>query len=109
MGKPMVVRTWEQARKAKTLDRVVIATDDERIADVCRKAGAEVIMTSNTCPNGEHPYKLPFCSLHVAFRLASCWRYGSKGLRQGGSRARQGAGFSNHALLIVTLTSNLYA
>lgn len=53
LGKPMVVRTWEQAKKAKRLDRVVIATDDDRIADVCRKAGAEVIMTSKTCPNGK--------------------------------------------------------
>ncbi len=52
LGKPMVVRTWQQAQKASSLDRVVIATDDERIADVCRKAGAEVIMTSKTCPNG---------------------------------------------------------
>lgn len=52
LGKPMVVRTWEQAKKARKLDRVVIATDDDRIASVCRKAGAEVIMTSNTCPNG---------------------------------------------------------
>ena len=48
----MVIRTWEQAKKASSLDRVVIATDDERIAAVCRKAGAEVIMTSEACPNG---------------------------------------------------------
>ncbi|KAK9836969.1 hypothetical protein WJX81_003136 [Elliptochloris bilobata] len=52
LGKPMVVRTWEQACKARTLDAVVVATDDDRIADVCRRAGARVVMTSETCANG---------------------------------------------------------
>lgn len=55
LGMPMVVRTWQQAKKANSLDQVVIATDDERIADVCRKAGAQVIMTSKSCPNGVRP------------------------------------------------------
>jgi 3-deoxy-manno-octulosonate cytidylyltransferase (CMP-KDO synthetase) len=32
----------------------VVATDDERIAEVCRAAGAQVVMTSDSCPNGEH-------------------------------------------------------
>ncbi|CAL8471994.1 g11536 [Coccomyxa elongata] len=52
LGKPMVVHTWEQACKATTLQKVVVATDDERIASACRKAGAEVVMTSSECPNG---------------------------------------------------------
>lgn len=42
-----------QACKAKTLDAVVVATDDDRIADVCRQAGAQVVMTNPDCPNGE--------------------------------------------------------
>lgn len=48
----MVVRTWEQASKATTLQKVVVATDDERIAEACRQAGAEVVMTSSECRNG---------------------------------------------------------
>jgi CMP-2-keto-3-deoxyoctulosonic acid synthetase len=52
LGKPMILRTYEQATKAKKLDAVVVATDDERIAEVCRRAGAEVVMTSEDCPNG---------------------------------------------------------
>lgn len=52
LGKPMVVRTWEQAKKASSLDAVVVATDDKRVADACRKAGADVVMTSSDCPNG---------------------------------------------------------
>jgi len=31
---------------------VVVATDDERIAECCRGFGADVIMTSASCPNG---------------------------------------------------------
>ena len=53
MGKPMIVRTYLQAKKALSLDRLVVATDDQRIALVCEAAGAEVIMTSRDCENGE--------------------------------------------------------
>lgn len=45
-GVPMVVRVWRQASKARSLSRVVVATDDERIAVPVREAGAEAIMTS---------------------------------------------------------------
>ena len=58
LGKPMVVRTWEQALKATTLSKVVVATDSEQIAETCRAAGAEVVMTSDACPNGP-----PLCPL----------------------------------------------
>ncbi|XP_059661518.1 3-deoxy-manno-octulosonate cytidylyltransferase, mitochondrial [Cornus florida] len=52
LGKPMIQRTWERAKLASTLDRVVVATDDEKIADCCRGFGADVIMTSESCSNG---------------------------------------------------------
>lgn len=52
-GKPMIVRTYEQAKLATSLDALVVATDDERIAETCRAAGAQVVMTSQSCPNGE--------------------------------------------------------
>ena len=42
-----------QACKAQTLDAVVIATDDERVAEVCRASGARVVMTHPDCANGE--------------------------------------------------------
>ncbi len=35
-GVPMIVRVWRQASKARFLERVIVATDDERIA---RRAG----------------------------------------------------------------------
>ncbi|KAJ0971841.1 hypothetical protein J5N97_019800 [Dioscorea zingiberensis] len=52
LGKPMIQRTWERAKLASTLDRVVVATDDEKIAECCRGFGADVIMTSESCKNG---------------------------------------------------------
>jgi 3-deoxy-manno-octulosonate cytidylyltransferase (CMP-KDO synthetase) len=51
-GLPMVRRVWEGARSAKTLRAVFVATDDERIADVCRDFGAEVVMTRADHPTG---------------------------------------------------------
>ena len=46
-GKPMVWYVYQQAKKAKKLDDVVVATDDQRIADVCIKYGMNYIMTSD--------------------------------------------------------------
>jgi 3-deoxy-manno-octulosonate cytidylyltransferase (CMP-KDO synthetase) len=43
-GKPMVEHVWRQAKKSRAT-RVVIATDDVRIVEVCRGFGAEVLMT----------------------------------------------------------------
>ncbi|KAG9153461.1 hypothetical protein Leryth_025985 [Lithospermum erythrorhizon] len=46
------MRTWERAMTASTLERVVVATDDEKITECCRGFGAAVIMMSESCPNG---------------------------------------------------------
>jgi len=43
-GQPMIRRVWEQARKSGAA-RVVVATDDARIVEVCRGFGAEVLLT----------------------------------------------------------------
>ncbi len=51
-GVPMIVRVWQQTRKASLLHRVLIATDDERIANVVRAAGGEVEMTASSHPSG---------------------------------------------------------
>jgi 3-deoxy-manno-octulosonate cytidylyltransferase (CMP-KDO synthetase) len=44
-GMPMIQRVWRGARSAKSLERVIVATDDARIADACRAFGAEVALT----------------------------------------------------------------
>ena len=51
-AKPLVRRAWEAARAAEGVDRVVVATDDERIAQAARGFGAEVAMTPASCANG---------------------------------------------------------
>jgi len=51
-GVPMVQRVWERARTAKRLREVIVATDDERIAEACRGFGAPVVMTSDDHPTG---------------------------------------------------------
>jgi 3-deoxy-manno-octulosonate cytidylyltransferase (CMP-KDO synthetase) len=47
LGVPMIRRVWEGASRAKHLRNVIIATDDDRIASVCREFGAEVAMTNS--------------------------------------------------------------
>ena len=44
-GKPMILWVAEKAQAAHFADDMCIATDDERIAKVCRDAGYEVVMT----------------------------------------------------------------
>ncbi|RED97497.1 3-deoxy-manno-octulosonate cytidylyltransferase [Marinoscillum furvescens] len=51
-GKPMIRRVYEQAVQSKLLARVVVATDDHRIADEITHIGGNVLMTSSTHRNG---------------------------------------------------------
>ena len=45
-GKPLLRRVWERCGKARSLDSVIIATDDMRIAHAAFDWGAEVALTS---------------------------------------------------------------
>ena len=51
-GKPMVQHVWERVREARSVDRVLVATDDERIAAVVRGFGGEAAMTSSAHATG---------------------------------------------------------
>lgn len=51
-GIPMIVRTYNQVIKACSSERVYVATDDERIQEVCDRYGIQVIMTSSDCLTG---------------------------------------------------------
>lgn len=48
----LIRRSWDAACRVSGVDRVVVATDDERIAKASRGFGAEVVMTPETCRNG---------------------------------------------------------
>jgi 3-deoxy-manno-octulosonate cytidylyltransferase (CMP-KDO synthetase) len=50
--KTLIRRSWEAAISVKGIDRVVVATDDARIADHAAGFGAEVVMTSSDARNG---------------------------------------------------------
>jgi 3-deoxy-manno-octulosonate cytidylyltransferase (CMP-KDO synthetase) len=45
-GKPMVRHVYERVRAATRVDRVLVATDDARIADAVRAFEGEVVMTA---------------------------------------------------------------
>jgi len=42
LGRPMIVRAIETARKSRSVDRVIVSTDDTEIADIARAGGADV-------------------------------------------------------------------
>ena len=48
-GEPMIAHVVRRASEAKTVDHVIVATDDERIAEAAAAVGAEAVIT------GEHP------------------------------------------------------
>ncbi len=51
-GKSMIQRVYEQASKSNSLSKVVVATDDERIATEVERFGGEYIMTAATHQSG---------------------------------------------------------
>ncbi len=44
-GKPLIEWVYLSCKKSRTLDKLIIATDDERIAEAARNFGAEVFMS----------------------------------------------------------------
>ena len=51
-AKSLIQRSWEAAMQVNGVDRVVVATDDDRIKAASEAFGAEVVMTSSDCQNG---------------------------------------------------------
>lgn len=51
-GRPLIEWVWRRAKESKKIGRVIVATDDERIAEVVRGFGGEVKMTSPDHPSG---------------------------------------------------------
>ncbi len=46
-GKPMIQWVYERTRRSKLIDRVIVATDDERILSAVKSFGGEAMMTSS--------------------------------------------------------------
>jgi len=51
-GRPMVEWVWRAAQSSGLMDPVLVATDSEEVAAVCRERGIPVVMTSPACPSG---------------------------------------------------------
>ena len=51
-GKPMVEWVWRAAVGSGQMDEVVVATDSEEVAEVCRERGVPAVMTSPECASG---------------------------------------------------------
>jgi 3-deoxy-manno-octulosonate cytidylyltransferase (CMP-KDO synthetase) len=51
-GKPMIQWVYERSKAARSLDRLVVATDDQRIIDAVRKFGGEALLTSDQIRSG---------------------------------------------------------
>jgi 3-deoxy-D-manno-octulosonate cytidylyltransferase len=51
-GKPMIQWVYERSAKARGVSRVIVATDDDRVASAVKKFGGEVVMTSPEINSG---------------------------------------------------------
>ncbi|OTG83004.1 3-deoxy-manno-octulosonate cytidylyltransferase [Acinetobacter sp. ANC 4648] len=51
-GRPMILRVVDQAKKVQGFDDLCVATDDLRIAEVCRAEGVDVVITNPNHPSG---------------------------------------------------------
>jgi 3-deoxy-manno-octulosonate cytidylyltransferase (CMP-KDO synthetase) len=51
-GRPMVEWVWRAAQASGLMEAVMVATDSEEVAAVCRERGIPVLMTSAECPSG---------------------------------------------------------
>src|SRR4051812_15251749 len=51
-GKTMVERVYSQAKQCALVGHVIVATDDERIAEAVRAFGGDVMMTRTDHPTG---------------------------------------------------------
>ena len=51
-GKSMIQHTYESASKSKLLNKIIVAVDDKKVAEVVRGFGAEVIETSKDFVSG---------------------------------------------------------
>ncbi len=47
-GKPMIWWVYNQVKKSLMIDKIIVATDDKRIADVCSSYNLDFVMTAST-------------------------------------------------------------
>ena len=70
-GRPLIEYTIECARSSRTLDRLVVSTDDGEIAEVARRAGAEVPFIRPAALAADETPMLDV-ALHALEEIGSC-------------------------------------
>lgn len=68
-GKPMIQWVWEAARSAEGVDKVVVATDDERICSAVHDFDGQVIITDPALPSGTDRVAAALDALGESFDL----------------------------------------
>ena len=51
-GKPLIRHVWERVKECPKIDRILVATDDDRIFRAVKEFGGEAVMTSSAHPTG---------------------------------------------------------
>jgi 3-deoxy-manno-octulosonate cytidylyltransferase (CMP-KDO synthetase) len=51
-GRPLIAHVIDRCREASLIERIIVATDDERILEAARGHGAEAVMTRPDHPSG---------------------------------------------------------
>ncbi len=66
LGRPLVAWVWDRVASFGCFDHAVIATDSERVADLCRDLGAPVELTAPDHPSGTD--RVAEVARHPAYR-----------------------------------------
>ncbi len=65
-GKPVLQWVWEGASESQLLSRLIIATDSEKIADLCRAIGAEFVYTPKDIASGSDRILYAYDMLNIS-------------------------------------------
>lgn len=68
-GRSMIEHVWQRVRRAETVGRIIVATDDERVADEVRRFGGEVAMTGRDLRSGSDRVAVVAVGLRARFIL----------------------------------------
>jgi N-acylneuraminate cytidylyltransferase len=72
-GKPLIAYTIENAKRSKIINRVIVSTDNKKIADISEEYGAEVIFRPREISDDSSPSELAL--LHVLEHLNLSEKY----------------------------------
>lgn len=72
-GVPMIARVVDRVRESGAFDHILVATDDERIANVARQAGADARMTDSDLANGTLRCHAALCQWEAEVGYEARW------------------------------------